>query len=163
MGSCCSDTSQSVSKQNEVEQPGSAPARRRIAIIGSGPCGLMQLCAFKNLEGEVEEMPEIVCFEKQDKVCGLWNYDWRTGVDKNGEAVHNSMYKQLWSNGPKECLEFPDYSFEQHFGAPVVSYPPRLALRDYIIGYTKHHKVDLDSTVRLNSSVQNVEFLDELS
>jgi len=91
----------------------------------------------------------------------LWNYEWRTGVDKNGEPVHNSMYKSLWSNGPKECLEFPDYSFEQHFGAPVVSYPPRLALRDYIIGYTKHHKVDIDNIVRLNSSVQNVKFLDD--
>ena len=30
--------------------------------------------------------------------------------------MHNSMYRYLWSNGPKECLEFADYTFEEHFG-----------------------------------------------
>jgi trimethylamine monooxygenase len=32
------------------------------------------------------------------------------------------MYRFLWSNGPKECLEFPDYSVETHFGRPIPSY-----------------------------------------
>ena len=44
------------------------------------------------------------------------NYSWRTGLDKHGSPVHNSMYRYLWSNGPKECLEFADYTFEEHFG-----------------------------------------------
>ena len=35
------------------------------------------------------------------------------------------MYRHLWSNGPKECLEFADYSFEEHFGFPILSFPPR--------------------------------------
>ena len=26
--------------------------------------------------------------------------------DKYGEPVHSSMYRNLWSNGPKEALEF---------------------------------------------------------
>ena len=43
----------------------------------------------------------------------------------DGEPVHNSMYRHLWSNGPKECLEFADYSFEEHFGHQIPSYPPR--------------------------------------
>ena len=39
----------------------------------------------------------------------MWNYTWRTGLDQHGEPVHGSMYRYLWSNGPKECLEFADY------------------------------------------------------
>jgi cation diffusion facilitator CzcD-associated flavoprotein CzcO len=40
----------------------------------------------------------------------------------------------LWSNGPKECLEFADYSFDEHFGKPIPSFPPREVLYDYILG-----------------------------
>ena len=64
----------------------------------------------------------------------MWNYTWRTGLDRNGEPVHGSMYRYLWSNGPKECLEFADYSFDQHFEKPIPSYPPREVLKDYIMG-----------------------------
>jgi trimethylamine monooxygenase len=44
------------------------------------------------------------------------------------------MYRYLWSNGPKEGLEFADYSFEEHFGKQIASYPPRAVLFDYIEG-----------------------------
>ena len=44
------------------------------------------------------------------------------------------MYRNLWSNGPKEALEFPDYTFDEHFGKPIASYPPREVLRDYLQG-----------------------------
>merc|ERR1712071_129178 len=70
------------------------------------------------------------------------------------------MYKHLWSNGPKECLEFPDYSFEQHYGEATCSYPPRLALRDYIMGYAKHSQVNHD-WIRFNTYVKNVVFDEE--
>ena len=33
--------------------------------------------------------------------------------------------RYLWSNGPKECLEFPYYTFEEHYGKPIPSFPPR--------------------------------------
>ena len=33
--------------------------------------------------------------------------------------------RYLWSNGPKECLEFPYYTFEEHFGKAIPSFPPR--------------------------------------
>ena len=91
----------------------------RIAIIGAGPSGLAQLRAFESARRQGAEIPEIVCYEKQDNWGGLWNYTWRTGLDEHGEPVHGSMYRYLWSNGPKECLEFADYSFEEHFGRPM--------------------------------------------
>ena len=106
----------------------------RIAIIGAGPCGIAQLQAFASAEKKGVEIPEIVCYEKQSDWGGLWNYTWRTGTDAYGEPVHGSMYRYLWSNGPKECLEFADYTFEEHFGRSIPSYPPRAVLTDYVKG-----------------------------
>ncbi|MBY0549732.1 MAG: NAD(P)/FAD-dependent oxidoreductase [Candidatus Obscuribacterales bacterium] len=108
--------------------------RKRVAVVGAGPSGLAQLRAFESARAKGAEIPEIVCFEKQEDWGGLWNYTWRTGLDEYGEPVHCSMYRYLWSNGPKECLEFADYSFEEHFGKAIPSYPPRAVLWDYIKG-----------------------------
>ena len=83
----------------------------RVAIIGAGPSGLAQLRAFQSAAAAGSEVPEVVCFERQDDWGGIWNYTWRTGTDEYGEPVHCSMYRYLWSNGPKECLEFADYTF----------------------------------------------------
>jgi len=114
---------------------------QRVAIIGAGPCGLGQLVAFATAKAQGAEIPEIVCFEKQSDWGGLWNYTWRTGLDEYGQPVHGSMYRYLWSNGPKECLEFADYSFEEHFGQQIPSFPPRAVLADYILGRAKKHGV----------------------
>ena len=132
---------------------------KRIAIIGAGPSGLAQLRAFQSAAAKGEEIPEIVCFEKQDNWGGLWNYTWRTGLDENGEPVHCSMYRYLWSNGPKEGLEFADYSFEEHFGKQIASYPPRAVLFDYIEGRVK--KAGVRDWVRFNTAVRWVEFDDD--
>ncbi|MET0313951.1 MAG: NAD(P)/FAD-dependent oxidoreductase, partial [Hansschlegelia sp.] len=107
---------------------------QRIAVIGAGPSGLAVLRAFESARKAGAEVPEMVCYEKQSNWGGLWNYTWRTGLDEYGEPVHGSMYRYLWSNGPKECLEFADYSFEEHFGRPIPSFPPRAVLHDYIAG-----------------------------
>jgi len=105
--------------------------KTRVCLIGAGPSGCSTLFNFVELEKSGVEIPEIVCYEKQDDWGGLWNYSWRTGLDQYGEPVHGSMYRYLWSNGPKECLEFPDYTFEQHYGKPIPSFPPREVLFDY--------------------------------
>ncbi len=127
-------------------------AKKRIAVIGAGPSGLAQLRAFQALAGQGVEIPEIVCFEKQANWGGLWNYSWRTGLDEHGEAVHNSMYRYLWSNGPKEGLEFADYTFEEHFGKPIASYPPRAVLFDYIEGRVK--KAGVRQWIRFETPVR---------
>ena len=56
------------------------------------------------------------------------------GIDGYGEPVHGSMYRGLWSNSPVEGLEYPDYTFEEHFGKPIPSCPPREAIYDYLKG-----------------------------
>ena len=102
------------------------------------------------------DIPEIVCFEKQSDWGGLWNYDWRTGVDENGEPCHGSMYRYLWSNGPKEGLEFADYSFEEHFGRQIASYPPRAVLFDYIEGRVA--KADVRKWIRFSTVVRWISY-----
>ena len=128
----------------------------KVGIIGAGPSGLSQLRAFERAQNKGLEIPEIVCFEKQSDWGGLWNYNWRTGSDQYGDSVHNSMYRYLWSNGPKECLELADYSFDEHFKRPIPSFPPREVLRDYIIG--RVNKGSLKKLVRFNTTVTNVKF-----
>ena len=126
----------------------------RVAIIGAGPSGLAQLRAFATARDQGIDIPELVCFEKQSDWGGLWNYSWRTGLDENGEPVHASMYRYLWSNGPKECLEFADYGFEEHFGRPIASYPPREVLWDYIQGRVQ--KSDVRQYIRFSNPVRMV-------
>ena len=130
----------------------------KVAIIGSGPCGLSMLRSFQQAEEKGEIIPEIVCFEKQNDWGGLWNYSWRTGSDQYGDPVPNSMYRYLWSNGPKECLEFADYSFDEHFKQPIPSFPPREVLHDYILGRAK--KAGIKKYIKFNTSVTNVIFAD---
>ncbi|WP_120003047.1 NAD(P)-binding domain-containing protein [Nesterenkonia muleiensis] len=127
----------------------------RVAIIGAGPSGMAQLRAFASAAAQGAEIPEIVCYEKQSDWGGQWNYTWRTGVDEYSEPVHSSMYRHLWSNGPKECLEFADYTFDDHFGRPISSYPPRAVLWDYINGRVAG--AGLKNWVRLSTSVRRVE------
>ena len=129
---------------------------KRVAIIGAGPSGLAQLRAFQSAAEKGAEIPEVVCFEKQSNWGGLWNYTWRTGVDENGEPVHCSMYRYLWSNGPKEGLEFADYSFEEHFGKQIASYPPRAVLFDYIEG--RVIKANVRDWIRFSSVIRWVEY-----
>jgi trimethylamine monooxygenase len=131
----------------------------RVAIVGAGPSGLAALRAFESARKKGAEVPEIICYEKQSDYGGLWNYTWRTGLDEYGEPVHGSMYRYLWSNGPKECLEFADYSFEEHFGRPIPSYPPRAVLHDYIKG--RIDKSGVASYIKLNTAVRWVSYNDD--
>ena len=128
----------------------------RVAVIGAGPSGLSQLRAFQTEAQKGAKIPDIVCYEKQDDWGGLWNYTWRTGLDEYGEPVHCSMYRYLWSNLPTEGLEFPDYTFEEHFGKPIPSYLPRPMILDYITGHAK--KSDVRKWIRFRTPIRRVTY-----
>jgi len=123
-------------------------------VIGAGPAGLSSLIAFQHAADKGDPIPDIVCYEKQSDWGGLWNYSWRTGVDATGNPVHSSMYKYLWSNAPKECLEFGNYSFKEHFTREIASYPPRPVLLDYIAG--RAVKAGVRDRIQFNTAVQSV-------
>lgn len=131
---------------------------KRVCIIGAGPSGLAQLRAFQSDTNAGNDAPEVVCYEKQPDWGGLWRYTWRTGVDEHGNPCHGSMYRYLWSNGPKEGLEFADYTFEEHFGRPIASYPPRAVLFDYIEGRVK--KAGVRDKIKFNTVVRDVRDVD---
>ncbi|MEM1362455.1 MAG: NAD(P)/FAD-dependent oxidoreductase [Pseudomonadota bacterium] len=129
---------------------------KRVCIIGAGPSGLAQLRAFQSAKAKGAEIPEIVCYEKQAGWGGLWRYDWRTGVDEYSNPAHGSMYRYLWSNGPKEGLEFADYTFEEHFGKPIASYPPRAVLLHYIEGRVE--KAGIRDWIQFSTVVRDVRY-----
>ena len=131
---------------------------KKVCVIGAGPCGLAQLRAFQSAAANGDAIPEVVCYEKQSDWGGLWNYTWRTGVDEHGNQCHGSMYRYLWSNGPKEGLEFADYTFEEHFGKPIASYPPRAVLFDYIKGRVE--KAGVRKWIKFNTILRDVRAVD---
>ena len=61
----------------------------KIAIIGSGPCGLAKLRSFQQAQIKGSKIPKIICFEKQLDWGGLWNYSWRTGTEQYGDSIPN--------------------------------------------------------------------------
>ena len=126
----------------------------RVCVIGAGPSGLNVNVAFKMAQDRGEEIPEIVIFEKQESILGLWNYSWKTGVDDNGEPVHNTMYDHLYINGCKELFEYHYYSYMDHWGRQTPSYPPRPAIRSYLEGRFK--KFGEPKWIQLNTVVKNV-------
>jgi len=128
----------------------------RVAVIGAGPSGLSQLRAFQTAAQKGAKIPEIVCYEKSENWGGLWKYTWRTGLEENGEPVHGSMYHNLWTNSPKECVEFADYTFDEHFGKPIASYLPRHVMFDYIEGCAK--KADVRKWIRFHTAVRRVTY-----
>jgi trimethylamine monooxygenase len=113
---------------------------------------------FNQRNKKAQIFPKLFVLKKQNDWGGLWNYTWRTGLDANGEPVHGSMYRYLWSNGPKEGLEFADYTFEAHFGHPIASYPPRAVLWDYIKGRVE--TADVRKWIRFNTAARRITFDD---
>ena len=132
---------------------------KSVCVIGAGPSGLSQLIAFRTAAEKGAEIPDIVCYEKQADWGGLWNCTWRTGVDGTGDPCHGSMYRHLWSNGPKEAHEFSNYSFDEHFGCAIPAYPPRSVLRDYIVGRAK--KAGIRDNIQFNTLVRDVRYSTE--
>lgn len=52
--------------------------------------------------------------------------------------------------------EFADYSFEEHFGRPIASYPPRAVLWDYIKGRVE--KAGVRKFIRFNCPVRHISY-----
>lgn len=51
-------------------------SKRKVCIIGAGPCGTSALFHFDQIS---DSATEVVCYEKSDTWLGLWNFTWMTG------------------------------------------------------------------------------------
>ena len=132
---------------------------QKICVIGAGPSGLSVNVAFKMAKDAGEQIPEVVVFEKQETYLGLWNYTWKTGVDSNGEPVHNSMYDLLYTNAAKEMHEYSYYTHMDHWGKPTPSFPPRAGMRSYL--EARFLKYGEPSWIQFNTVVKKVSFDEE--
>ena len=63
----------------------------KVCVIGAGAAGL---CAVRHLN-RLPKLFTVNVFEQTDSVGGTWVYTPDTGVDKNGQPIHQSMYKNL--------------------------------------------------------------------
>ena len=123
--------------------------KKSICIIGAGPTGCAVFHALKrhNLLTEFN----VTIYEKQKEIGGLWNFNFHTGTDKNGEPVHSSMYRDLVINSPGENLEFFDYSYQKHFGKEITSFPVRSVMLDYFKG--RYNYPEITNACKFNHSV----------
>ena len=71
--------------------------------------------------------------------------------------VLHFQYEALWTNGPKEGIEFFDYTYDEHFGRQLPVYVPRKALLEYMLARVVKHCPDFfEKYVQFNTVVQEV-------
>ncbi|XP_063695641.1 uncharacterized protein LOC134827041 [Culicoides brevitarsis] len=78
----------------------------KVAVVGAGIAGLAccKYCKEANIS--------VDCFEQTNKIGGTWVYSEATGQDKHGLPIHSAMYKNLYTNLPKETMSFHDFPFD---------------------------------------------------
>merc|ERR1711871_1502323 len=122
-----------------------AMPRTRVCVIGCGPAGIAQMASFREANCNLD----VTCFEQGSEVGGLWTYS-----STIGDTVHQSMYRYHQTNGLNEMLELPGYSFVEHFGHAITSYPPRAVMLDYLQGWARK----MDIKVTLNRKAVHTEY-----
>jgi cation diffusion facilitator CzcD-associated flavoprotein CzcO len=127
---------------------------KKIAVIGAGPCGLAAVTYLK-AQGSFEE---IVVFEQQDEVGGVWYYSEQipapypapqldpflppdvplsgSGSRENGSSAPvfpSPMYEQLHANIPGVLMQYSDKKFPEGCWA----FPKRETIQEYLVEYGK--------------------------
>ncbi|KAF4531626.1 hypothetical protein B566_EDAN006557 [Ephemera danica] len=120
--------------------------KKRVAVIGAGPAGLVSA---RYLSARSQDF-ECHVFERENDVGGTWRISEHIGTDSRGLQVHSSMYKNLRTNLPKEIMLFPDFT------VPNVSesYVSSELVLQYLENYTKHFH--LRPLIHFNHLVTNV-------
>ena len=133
--------------------------RESVAIIGCGPGGMSFLhalaCKRSRLqeEGKFDEialLPEVTCYEKCSVPGGVWK-----AHDGKGESAN--MYEGLWINGNKEGLEYPDYTFDDHFESSMPVFMPRKQILEYMLARVTS-KEDIFQNVKFDTTVSSVNY-----
>jgi cation diffusion facilitator CzcD-associated flavoprotein CzcO len=69
-----------------------------------------------------------------------------------------SMYEALWTNGPNQFIEYPDYTFKEHFKQALPIYLPRGALLEYMMARVTRNNPNFFESVKFNTAVNNVSY-----
>merc|ERR1712086_1165494 len=118
----------------------------KVLVIGAGPAGIAQMCTLS------EAGLDVTCYERGSEIGGLWTWN-----DAVGDDVHQSMYQYHQTNGLNEMLELPEYSFLEHFGHAITSYPPRAVMLDYLQGWAAKCNIDVTLNRRVVQVTYNAE------
>jgi hypothetical protein len=82
-------------------------------------------------------------------------------VDRAGTSS-TKMYEALWTNGPKESIEYFDYTFEEHFQRDLPVFMRRNDLLDYMIARVTRKNPSFFDSVKFHTSVLNVIYADQM-
>ena len=112
----------------------------RIGIVGAGPAGLCSGAKLKQAGFE-----NVKIFEKSSELGGTWRY-----VPKPSPAEASSMYQNLRTNLPVQCMAFPDFPFQEL----ETSFPGHEEVLTYLQNYSNHHKVT--DMIEYNNGVETI-------
>mmetsp|Transcript_26047 Transcript_26047/g.55997 ORF Transcript_26047/g.55997 Transcript_26047/m.55997 type:complete len:628 (+) Transcript_26047:172-2055(+) len=142
-----------------------------VAVIGCGPAGMFFLHALALRRAKLEEegnvealvaLPTVTCFERAPGPGGVWRSDRFKGDNSDG-AKPTNMYEALWTNGPKEAMEFFDHTYDEHFGQALPTFLPRDCVLEYILKRCTKNNPNFFDDVEFNTSVESVKYDEELS
>jgi dimethylaniline monooxygenase (N-oxide forming) len=91
-----------------------------VCVIGAGACGI---AAAKSL---AERGVPFDCFERSDRVGGLWVYKNRNGL--------SSAYRSLHINTSRERMEYPDFQMPTSYP----DFPHHAQVAEYFDAYVDH-------------------------
>ncbi|XP_077994780.1 flavin-containing monooxygenase 1-like isoform X1 [Glandiceps talaboti] len=112
----------------------------RVAIIGAGASGLT------SIKGCLEDGLDPVCYERYDKLGGLWSYN-----DNVLPGQGAAMYRSCCSVISKEMLSFSDFPLPKE----CTPFLPHKVAAQYFSDYANHF--DLEKYIKFNTSVMNIE------
>ena len=118
----------------------------RVAIIGAGAAGLS---AARELLTRKSNFSFTV-FEGTSQVGGTWFFTDEVGLDKFGNPLHTSMYKNLRTNLPKQAMAFPDFPFKDN----LPCFLTHDMVQEYLEDFSAQYK--LDQYIKFNTRVEKV-------
>lgn len=115
----------------------------------------------KKKEGPKFPIPNVTCYEQASLPGGVWKDVPET--DPKRTRVENQVltYDDMWTNVPKELMEFSDYTFDDHFKKQTPSFMPRKEVLEYVIARNSADGA-LDN-VKYNHEVLSVKYDDSTS
>uniref|UniRef100_A0ABD2WP52 Flavin-containing monooxygenase n=1 Tax=Trichogramma kaykai TaxID=54128 RepID=A0ABD2WP52_9HYME len=84
-----------------------AAKKPKVCVIGAGVSGLAATRAVSERSDELD----LVAFERNSEVGGLWIYDESQDKDAHGLPVHSSVYANLRTNLPGVLMSFFDFPY----------------------------------------------------
>ncbi|XP_005103654.1 flavin-containing monooxygenase FMO GS-OX-like 4 [Aplysia californica] len=124
--------------------------RLRVAVIGAGAAGLVALRHLNTVSSNDLSQISAVALEQAPHVGGTWFYTKKTGNDDFGLPIHSSMYKNLRTNLPKECMAFPDFQFPEE----LPSFVGHEDVQKYLEDYATHF--DLWKDIKFHTKVDYI-------